>query len=327
MGQGDLVGQGRESPRRTDAQDRGVLVGGTECTPPLGAAAVEGNDRIAAAGAVHGDEVMGLLRGEGDLCGLVRWRGAVGTKVGHGDQLKVEKGKLKAGFALSVEPSKTARALSRLSAPLRTLTIDHDFPERTGSGRQGKRDDGGGEFKNILDRKLRGHEEEPFSFSESFEARVAELADAVDSKSTDESLVGSTPTPGTTSLIADELAVLSDSCQKSRECHTDDPETMTKAVMPRKTLRLSARAARLEIRVRKVPNRSRGEVYGHSWLVIVPAKVTGGHRLRKQFKATESREAVDFAEGEANKAKEQGQTGFYLTPEQVTDAKKAQGIL
>jgi hypothetical protein len=49
--------------------------------------------------------------------------------------------------------------------------------------------------------------------------------------------------------------------------------------------------------------------------------------LRKQFKATESREAVDFAEGEANKAKEQGQTGFYLTPEQVTDAKKAQGIL
>ena len=139
--------------------------------------------------------------------------------------------------------------------------------------------------------------------------------------------MGSTPTPGTTSLIADELAVLSDSCQKSRECHTVDPETMTKAGMPRKTLRLSARAARLEIRVRKVPNRSRGEVYGHSWLVIVPAKVTGGHRLRKQFKATESREAVDFAEGEANKAKEQGQTGFYLTPEQVTDAKKAQGIL
>ena len=30
-----------------------------------------------------------------------------------------------------------------------------------------------------------------------FPARVAELADAVDSKSTDESLVGSTPTPGT----------------------------------------------------------------------------------------------------------------------------------
>ena len=74
----------------------------------------------------------------------------------------------------------------------------------------------GGAFKNILDRKLRGHEEEPFSFSGRSDARVAELADAVDSKSTDESLVGSTPTPGTTSLIADELAVLSDSCPKSR---------------------------------------------------------------------------------------------------------------
>ena len=36
------------------------------------------------------------------------------------------------------------------------------------------------------------------TFRELVVARVAELADAVDSKSTDESLVGSTPTPGTT---------------------------------------------------------------------------------------------------------------------------------
>jgi hypothetical protein len=35
------------------------------------------------------------------------------------------------------------------------------------------------------------------TFRELDAARVAELADAVDSKSTDESLVGSTPTPGT----------------------------------------------------------------------------------------------------------------------------------
>ncbi len=35
------------------------------------------------------------------------------------------------------------------------------------------------------------------SLRERLVARVAELADAVDSKSTDESLVGSTPTPGT----------------------------------------------------------------------------------------------------------------------------------
>ncbi len=37
------------------------------------------------------------------------------------------------------------------------------------------------------------------TFCALFVARVAELADAVDSKSTDASLVGSTPTPGTTS--------------------------------------------------------------------------------------------------------------------------------
>ena len=36
-----------------------------------------------------------------------------------------------------------------------------------------------------------------FSFTFPSFARMAELADAVDSKSTDESLVGSTPTPGT----------------------------------------------------------------------------------------------------------------------------------
>ena len=36
-----------------------------------------------------------------------------------------------------------------------------------------------------------------FSFAFPSFARMAELADAVDSKSTDESLVGSTPTPGT----------------------------------------------------------------------------------------------------------------------------------
>jgi len=46
--------------------------------------------------------------------------------------LKVEKGKLKAGFALSVEPSKPATALSKLAAPLGTLTIEHEYSERTG---------------------------------------------------------------------------------------------------------------------------------------------------------------------------------------------------
>ena len=59
---------------------------------------------------------------------------------------------------------------------------------------------------------------------------------------------------------------------------------MTKAGMPRKTLRLSARAARLEIRVRKVPNRSRGEVYGHSWLRHPDVHLNGrvGERNEKE---------------------------------------------
>jgi hypothetical protein len=44
-----------------------------------------------------------------------------------------------------------------------------------------------------------GHRDARTYFSRTGHARVAELADAVDSKSTDESLVGSTPTPGTSS--------------------------------------------------------------------------------------------------------------------------------
>ena len=99
---------------------------------------------------------------------------------------------------------------------------------------------------------------------------------------------------------------------------------MTKSDLARrKTLKLSVRAARLGVRVRRVTNRSHGEEFGDSWMVTVPSKVTGGRRIRRQFKASESRNAVDFAEGAAAKAKEQGQTAFYLAPEQVTDAKKA----
>jgi site-specific recombinase XerD len=99
---------------------------------------------------------------------------------------------------------------------------------------------------------------------------------------------------------------------------------MTKADLARrKTLKLSLRATKLGIRVRRVKNRNFGEVYGHSWQVEIPSKVTGGDRIRKQFTANESRKAVDFAEGEAGRVKEQGTTAFYLTPEQVTDARKS----
>jgi site-specific recombinase XerD len=98
---------------------------------------------------------------------------------------------------------------------------------------------------------------------------------------------------------------------------------MAKADSRRKTLKLSVRASRLGIRLRRVKNRSRGEAFGDSWLAIIPSKVTGGRRIRRQFKAGESKAAVNYAEGQAALYKEQGQHAFALTPEQVADAKTA----
>ena len=96
---------------------------------------------------------------------------------------------------------------------------------------------------------------------------------------------------------------------------------------PRRTLKLSVKATKLGIRVRRGTNASGGEAYGYSWLVIIPSRVTGGKRIRKQFKSTESREAVDHAEGAANTAKETGQSGFQLTLEQLADAQHALKVL
>ena len=139
-------------------------------------------------------------------------------------------------------------------------------------------------------------------------------------------VVGSIPTVGSSFYIGNGTGVLPDSCQiapEADESRLAEPVTMTKAGTPRKKLNLSLKAARLGVQVRKVTNRSRGTAFGYSWLVTIPGKVTGGLRLRRQFKAGESKQAVNFAEGAAAKAKEQGQTAFYLTPEQVTDAKRA----
>ncbi|MFM7750002.1 MAG: hypothetical protein ACKPB0_06250, partial [Opitutaceae bacterium] len=61
----------------------------------------------------------------------------------------------------------------------------------------------------------------------------------------------------------------------------------------RKSLELSKRALRLGIEVRRIANRARGQEYGHSWLVVIPAKVTGQGRIRRQFKASEAGMAVD----------------------------------
>ena len=135
--------------------------------------------------------------------------------------------------------------------------------------------------------------------------------------------MGSNPTLSAICYRGNETTVLSESCQISDEIAANEPSVMTKKGRLKKTLDLSKRATRLGIRVTRTSNRSRGQDYGHSWLVVVPAKVTGQGRLRRQFGASEARQAVDVAEAAALKAKELGQTAFLLSPEEVTDAKRA----
>lgn len=141
---------------------------------------------------------------------------------------------------------------------------------------------------------------------------------------------GSIPMLGSTSTIGKTDKLLTDSCQEFEvsgpDCPPPDP-AMPKVGNSRKKLNLSARAARLGIKVRKVRNTQGGERYGFGWLVIVPAKVTGGLRIRKQFKAAEGGAAVNFAEGAANRAKQLGQMAFALTVAQHADAQQALAIL
>jgi integrase len=92
---------------------------------------------------------------------------------------------------------------------------------------------------------------------------------------------------------------------------------------PRRFLKLSAKATKLGIRVRRVTNRSGGAQFGYSWLVIVPKRVTGKERIRKQYPSTESKKALDYAEGVANLAKVSGEHGFALTVEQRVEAEAA----
>ena len=92
---------------------------------------------------------------------------------------------------------------------------------------------------------------------------------------------------------------------------------------PRRSLSISAKATKLGIRLRRVTNSSGGQRYGHSWLVIVPTRVTGGKRIRKQFAEDEGEQAVNFAEGQANLAKSSGHAGFKLTVAQRVEAEAA----
>ena len=71
-----------------------------------------------------------------------------------------------------------------------------------------------------------------------------------------------------------------------------------------KALTKAPRWKKIGIALTEVSNRSKGAQFGTSWLVVIPAKVTGSGRIRRQFKDRAS--ALAFAEGETNKAKEQG---------------------
>ena len=92
------------------------------------------------------------------------------------------------------ENSKGAGFVARRPCRLELQTMN--FPKRTGNQRGERR----GWVEGVQKRDgriLRGQGVGPTYVCALISARVAELADAVDSKSTDESLVGSTPTPGT----------------------------------------------------------------------------------------------------------------------------------
>ncbi len=144
---------------------------------------------------------------------------------------------------------------------------------------------------------------------------MAEWSIAPDSKSgVGQPTVGSNPILSANSLIGKSEILLTNSGQ----------EFLKIATLPSpKRLKLSAHAARRGITVRRVRNVHGGTDYGYGWLVVLPAKVTGGKRLRKQFKSTETKEAVNFAEGAANKAVQLGQTAFSMSVDQQVEAEAA----
>ena len=72
------------------------------------------------------------------------------------------------------------------------------------------------------------------------------------------------------------------------------------------------------IRIREVINRTGTEVFGSSFLVTVPSKLTDKGRLRKQF-STQA-EAEEWAESQFTGAKQQGQEYFELDPSERNEA-------
>lgn len=68
------------------------------------------------------------------------------------------------------------------------------------------------------------------------------------------------------------------------------------------------------IRIREILNSHQGEAFGASYLVVVPAKITGGLRERKQFKTRP--DAEDHAEKAYSGFKKQGHDFFTLSDEE-----------
>jgi integrase len=82
---------------------------------------------------------------------------------------------------------------------------------------------------------------------------------------------------------------------------------------------------RVGISIEQVTNRSKGADFGQSWLVIIPTKVTGNGRIRKQFKTYSK--ALNYAEGKADLARASGKRAFVLNDGQREDAAEALRIL
>jgi hypothetical protein len=82
-----------------------------------------------------------------------------------------------------------------------------NFPKRTGNQRGERRPEAEQRSKKLPENLAWTPRWADVAF-DACRARVAELADAVDSKSTDESLVGSTPTPGTSFSEVQRFAAL-----------------------------------------------------------------------------------------------------------------------
>ena len=75
------------------------------------------------------------------------------------------------------------------------------------------------------------------------------------------------------------------------------------------------------VKIREVVNRSRGEDFGVSYQVIIPRKLTGHLRIRKQFQTLV--EAKNFADQEISGKEEYGTRYFKLTGSQIDEALRA----